>query len=62
MVPVEKKNDTVDDKFRSITTYNGGTTDNYSWSQDITAVVVEMPLKVKTRAKHVSFLFRIESF
>ena len=43
--PIKEKKVKVDDKFKTISTYNGGKNDRYSWSQDITCVTVELPLK-----------------
>ena len=30
--PVKEKQVKIDEKYRTISTYNGGVTDNYSWS------------------------------
>ena len=45
-----------DSQYNKISTYNGGVTDKYSWSQTINEVTVEIPLVNKTKAKNVGRL------
>ena len=46
LVPIKEKSKKIDEQYRTISTYNGGKTDKYSWSQDITCLDIEIPLKV----------------
>lgn len=57
---IEKK---VDDKIVNISTYNGGVTDKYFWSQSVTDVTVQVAIPKGTKSKNVCiFLLKSSHF
>jgi len=55
--PIKK----VDEKFASISTYNGASTSKYNWSQSISDVTVQVPIPAGTKGKDLDVAFHTTS-